>query len=168
MKLTENLRLPLPPADVAVMYGDPRYAQIRGEEMGANDASSRTDGDTAGEFTVSTDLNMPTDRVPDFARKFVGSKVTVREVQTWADPSPDGSRSGTTRLDVVGTPASMTATVTMKPAEGDATDITITGELVAKVPVLGPRLEKAALPYVSRVLKAEQDAAQTYRERSSQ
>ncbi|MFC0674501.1 DUF2505 domain-containing protein [Brachybacterium hainanense] len=164
MKLTETLSLPLPAQDVAAMYADPRYAQVRGEVLGAQSASSRVEGDVAGAFTVSTELSMPTDRVPDIARPFVGSSITVREVQSWSAPQADGARTGTTDLVVVGTPASMTAAVTMTPAQTGTTEIVIDGDLVAKIPVLGKRLEKAALPYVSRVLKAEQKAARTYRE----
>ena len=40
----------------------------------------------------------------------------------------------------------------------------IDGDLVAKIPLLGPRLEKAAIPYVSTVLRAEERSAKTYRE----
>lgn len=167
MKLTETLSLPMPAQDVAAMYADPRYATVRGEVLGAEKASSSVEGDVQAAFTVSTDLSMPTDRVPDIARPFVGSSITVREVQEWSAPQADGSRTGTTHLVVVGTPASMTASVSMTPGAEGTTDIVIDGDLVAKVPVLGKRLEKAAMPYVSRVLKAEQKAARTYRDGAS-
>lgn len=168
MKLTESLNLPLPPQEVAAMYADPRYARVRGEVLGADDARSEVTGDIAGAFRVSTDLTMPTERVPDIARPFVGSSITVREVQDWSAPAPDGSRTGTTNLVVVGTPASMSATVSMTPSGAEETAISIDGDLVAKIPVLGKRLEKAAMPYVSRVLQAEQKAARTYREGGEQ
>lgn len=164
MKLTETLNLPLPAQDVAAMYADPRYAQIRREVLGADEATSSVQGDVAGSFSVSTDLSMPTDKVPDIARPFVGSSITVREVQEWSAPQADGSRTGTTHLVVVGTPASLTASVRMSPAPDGTTDVVIDGDLVAKIPVLGKRLEKAALPYVSRVLQAERKAARTYRD----
>ena len=167
MKLRETLHLPLPARAAAAMYADGQYTAIRRETLGATDASSRVDGDPSGAFTVTTELSLPTDRVPDVVRPFVGSSVTVREVQTWSAPEDDGSRTGTMRLDVVGTPAGLTAALRLRAADEERSEVEIDGDLVAKVPLLGPRLEKAAVPYVSSVLRAEERAAAAYRDRQS-
>src|SRR5699024_641401 len=127
---------------------------------------SQLDGDPADAFTVRTELVMPTDKVPDIARRFVGSSVTIRETQTWSAPEPDGSRSGTMDLEVVGTPAGMKGSMRLVPTGETASRVDIDGDLTAKVPLLGPRLEKAAMPYVSTVLRAEQKSAATYAERA--
>ena len=71
------------------------------------------------------------------------------------------------RLDVVGTPAGLTATLRLQAAAQERSEVQIDGDLVAKVPLLGPRLEKAAVPYVSSVLRAEERSAATYRDRRS-
>ena len=97
MKLRETLNLPLPVRAVATMYADEDYTAIRRETLGANSADSTVDGDPSGAFTVRTELTMPTDRVPDIVRPFVGSSVTIREEQSWSAPAPDGSRTGTMR-----------------------------------------------------------------------
>ena len=167
MKLRETLHLPLPARDAAAMYADEEYTAIRRETLGAADASSQVTGDPDGEFTVNTELSLPTDRVPDVVRPFVGSSVTVKEVQTWSAPASDGSRTGTMRLDVVGTPAGLTATLRLQAADQERSEVQIDGDLVAKVPLLGPRLEKAAVPYVSSVLRAEERSAASYRDRRS-
>ena len=44
-------------------------------------------------------------------------------------------------------------------------DVEIDGDLVAKVPLLGSKIEKAAVPYVSTVLRAEERSAAAYRDR---
>lgn len=67
-------------------------------------------------------------------------------------------------LDVVGTPAGLTATLRLTPTGESTSTVEIDGDLVAKVPLLGPRLEKAAIPYVSTVLRAEERSASTYLE----
>lgn len=164
MKLRETLSLPLAPREAATMYADPEYTEIRRRTLGASAASSTVSGQAEGAFTVSTELSMPTDRVPDMVRPFVGSAVTVREVQEWSAPEADGGRRGTMRLEVAGTPAGMTATLTLAPAGAEGSRVEIDGDLVAKVPLLGPRLEKAAVPYISKVLRAEEKAAATYKE----
>lgn len=164
MKLRETLNLPLSAPAAAEMYADPEYTEIRRRTLGAAKAGSTLEGSPAGAFTVRTELSMPTDRVPDMVRPFVGSSVTIHEEQSWSAPEQDGSRRGTMHLDVVGTPAGLTATLRLTPAGESTSTVEIDGDLVAKVPLLGPRLEKAAIPYVSTVLRAEERSASTYRE----
>ncbi len=162
MKLRETLNLPLSATAAATMYADPEYTAIRRSTLGAKAAESTLDGDPAGAFTVRTELSMPTDRVPDIVRPFVGSSVTIHEVQKWDAPEADGGRRGTTSLEVAGTPAGLTGTLRLLPGEGSSSRVEIEGDLVAKIPLLGPRLEKAAVPYVSTVLRAEERSAATY------
>ncbi|MDN5686689.1 MAG: DUF2505 domain-containing protein [Brachybacterium sp.] len=166
MKLRETLTLPLSARTAATMYADQEYTAIRRETLKATSASSQVDGDPVGAFTVRTELVMPTDKVPDIARRFVGSSVTIRETQTWSAPEPDGSRRGTMDLEVVGTPAGMKGTVRLAPTGEMTSSVDIDGDLVAKVPLLGPRLEKAAVPYVSTVLRAEEKSAAAYADRA--
>lgn len=164
MKLSETMTLPLSPADAARMYADPAYADLRRSALGASDAASSVVGDPAGPFTTTTVLTMPTDRVPEMVRRLVGQSVEVREVQAWQAPEPDGSRRGTIRFDVVGAPASMDGTTTLVPAGEGASHVSIDGELVAKVPLLGRKIEQAALPYISEVLRLEERSAAAYAE----
>lgn len=164
MKLRETLTLPLPASEAAAMYADEAYVEVRRRTLGADAASATVSGAAEGAFMVRSELSMPTDRVPDLVRPFVGSSVTVREEQQWSAPQADGARTGTMRLEVAGTPAGMTATLTLTPQGTDACTVVIDGDLSAKVPLLGPRLEKAAVPYVSTVLRAEERAAASYRE----
>lgn len=164
MKLHERLTLPMSAAAAAAMYADPEYTAIRRSTLGASRAESSVQGDPSGAFTVSTELSMPTDRVPDIVRPFVGSSVTIHETQSWSAPEADGARQGTTRLEVAGTPAGLTGTLRLVPGGDSSSTVEIDGDLVAKVPLLGPRLEKAAVPYVSTVLRAEERSATEYRE----
>ncbi|APX32424.1 hypothetical protein BH708_06465 [Brachybacterium sp. P6-10-X1] len=166
MKLRETLTLPLSARTAATMYADQEYTAIRRETLKATSASSQVDGDPVGAFTVRTELTMPTDKVPDIARRFVGSTITIRETQTWSAPEPDGSRSGTMELEVAGTPAGLKGSLRLAPTGELTCSVDIDGDLVAKVPLLGPRLEKAAVPYVSTVLRAEEKSARTYADRA--
>lgn len=167
MKLRERLHLPLPPQEAAQMYTDPEYTEIRRRTLKATEAEAHREGDPSGAFTVRTELSMPTDRVPDMARPFVGSTVTVHEEQSWSAAEPDGSRTGTMTLKVAGTPAGLTATLRLTPTGESTSDVVIDGEMTAKIPLLGPKLEKAALPYVSTVLRTEERAAAAYRDSRS-
>ena len=167
MRLRETLNLPLSARDVPAMYADGDYTAIRRDVLRASSAESTVEGGSSGAFTVRTELALPTDRVPDIVRPFVGSSVTVREQQSWSAPEEDGSRRGELALEVAGTPASMKATLTLSPAGETSSTVEIAGDLVAKVPLLGARMEKAAVPYVAQVLRAEERAATTYRDSHS-
>lgn len=162
MKLRETLTLPLSAAAAAAMYADPQYTEIRRTTLKATKAESSVQGDPSGSFTVRTELSMPTDRVPDMVRPFVGSAVTIHETQSWSAPEADGGRRGTMTLEVAGTPAGLKGTMRLVPGDESTSSLEIDGDLVAKIPLLGPRLEKAAVPYVSTVLRAEERSARTY------
>lgn len=162
MKLRETLTLPLSATGATAMYTDPAYTAIRRSTLGATRAESTVEGDPSGAFTVRTELSMPTDRVPDMVRPFVGSSVTIHEKQSWSAPDADGGRQGTMTLEVAGTPAGLTGSLRLLPGGEMSSSVEIDGDLVAKVPLLGPRLEKAAVPYVSTVLRAEERSAREY------
>lgn len=165
MKLNETLNLPVSAHAAATMYADEAYADIRRASLGANSATATVTGDPAGAFTVRTEIAMPTDRVPDIARPLVGASLSIVEEQSWSAPAADGSRTGTMKLDVAGTPAGMTASARLS-ANGDAAStVEIDGDLVAKIPLIGSRIEKAAVPYVSRVLRREEQSAAAYQAR---
>lgn len=161
MHLNETLTLPMAPEQAARMYADPQYASLRAQSLDAQAAPSVVQGDPAGAFTVTTELKMPTDRVPDIARRIVGSSVTIRETQEWQAPEADGSRRGTIRFDVAGTPATMTGDTKLA-AAGEGSTLTVDGELTVKVPLVGGKIEQAAMPYVAKVLRREETSAQTY------
>lgn len=167
MRLDETLHLPLRPDAVAAMYADPAYAAVRAETLHAADSSSDITGDPAGAFTATTRLSLPTAGVPDIARRFVGETVTVRETQSWSAPQDGGRRTGTMDIQVEGAPASLSAQLEMMPEGEGGTLVRIAGDLVAKVPLVGGRLEKAALPYVSKILRAEERSAATYAARTA-
>lgn len=162
MHLAESMTLPLAADAAARMYADPSYAQVRRGALEADAASAQVEGSAEAAFTATTTLRMPTDQVPDMVRRFVGQSVEVRETQAWQAPAPDGSREGTIRFDVVGAPASMTGSARMVPVDASSCRVEITGDLVAKVPLLGRKLEQAALPYVSEVLRREERSAATW------
>jgi hypothetical protein len=166
MRLTETMNLPLPPEDVAAMYADPAYADIRGRTLHARSARADVSGDAGGAFTVTTTLELSTDGIPDVARPFVGQSVSILEVQSWETAGEGGARQGTIELKVQGTPASMTGHLELRP-DGESAVVRIDGDLTAKVPLLGGRLEKAAMPYVSKVLHAEERSAAAYRDGAS-
>lgn len=159
MHLTETLHLPVSAPDAVRMYADPGYAQLRRRELEAQEADSRISGSPEGAFTATTTLRMPTEQVPDIVRRFVGQSVQVRETQEWSAPEADGSRRGTIRVEVIGAPATMTGRTRLVPAGDGASRLEIDGDLVAKVPLIGRKIEQTAVPYIGQVLRREERSA---------
>lgn len=108
-----------------------------------------TPGRTAIEATI--------DSPPD-VRSFVGSTLTLTQETVWGDPAPDGSRDGTVSITVDGTPASATGVVHLARGPEGCT-LTYDGDLTVRVPLLGPRIEKAAAPAIHEALAAQARAA---------
>jgi len=136
-----------------------QYAQLRRRELDAQEADSRISGSPEGAFTATTTLRMPTEQVPDIVRRFVGQSVQVRETQEWGAPEADGSRRGTIRFEVIGAPATMTGRTRLVPAGDGASRLEIDGDLVAKVPLIGRKIEQTAVPYIGQVLRREERSA---------
>lgn len=108
---------------------------------------------------------MPTDRFPDFARKLTGERITLVETTTWApEADADGARRGDIRLTVDGAPVSATSTTVVRPDGTGAVEV-VSGEVTAKVPLIGGRIEKAVLPALEAALDAQVD---TYRDWAAQ
>ena len=75
------------------------------ELVGGTLESFAVDGDTAGAFSTTTVRTIPTTRMPDIARKFVGESLKVTQLEAWEAPAADGSRQSNISLKVSGAPA---------------------------------------------------------------
>jgi hypothetical protein len=101
---------------------------------------------------------MPTDQLPDFLRGLTGGTLTILQVETWDPPDGDGGREGTIEVEISGAPVRMSGTPSMVPdgtGDGIETVETIDGDLKARVPLIGGRVERAAEPAVRAAVGAE-------------
>ena len=66
----------------------------------------------AGDRTViTTKRAMSTSGFPEAAKSFVGSKLTIHEVQDWGPAEPDGRRRADIKISIDGAPVALTGTV---------------------------------------------------------
>lgn len=151
-----TLHWPAPPADVVAARCDPDYLDVLCRRTGAVEHDVQVDG-----LRTVVRRVMPTDRFPDFARKLTGERLTLVETTTWhAEPDADGSRRADVSMQVEGAPVTSSATAVVS-AEGDGAVEQVDGQVTAKVPLVGGRIEKAVLPALEAALEAQVDA---YRE----
>ena len=150
MKISRTFQYAAPPAAVFAMMANPAFQARKLEEAGA---LSHTESVTPkGDQTeILTSRVMSTGHFPDFARKLTGPELTVSETILWSPAGGDGSRTGTINIAVGTLPIAMVGTVRMTPT-GDGTEIDVNGDLKARIPLMGGKIEKAAEgPIVSAI-----------------
>lgn len=150
-----TLRWPVAPHQVVRARCDAGYLEALCRRTGAVEHEVQVDG-----LRTVVRRVMPTDRFPDFARKLTGERITLVETTTWqAEADADGARRGEIRLAVDGAPVSALSTTVVRPDGTGAVEV-VSGEVTAKVPLIGGRIEKAVLPALAAGLDAQVD---TYR-----
>jgi hypothetical protein len=108
-----------------------------------------------GGATVRVERSLPPN-VPDAYKKFVGRSIEIAQVEQWAAPAADGTRSATIDLHIKGQPASMIGTIELLPSSGGGSTERIEGELRVAVPFIGKKVEPEVAKVVADALKIEQ------------
>ena len=153
MDLNRTLRWPVAPQQVVRARCDPGYLEALCRRTGAVEHEVVVDG-----LRTMVRRVMPTDRLPDFARKLTGERITLVETTVWQpDADAAGARHGEIRLSVDGAPVSAVSATVIRPDGTGAVEV-VTGQVTAKVPLVGGRIEKAVLPGLEAVLDAQVDA----------
>ena len=162
MRLTARLDYPsADPLEVFTMLADPAFLARTCEATGALSHEVDVAPGAGGATVLTTVRELATDRVPDLVRSLVGQTLTVRRVDTWRAAAADGSRHGSVEVTIVGTPVSMSGTLSLAPAGAGAVE-TVDGELTASVPLIGGRIAKAAEPALRAAIEVEQRVGTTW------
>ena len=155
MRITTSFDYAATPEDVFTMLADPAFQAAKVE---ATHPLSHTESVTPkGEQTeIVTSRVISTDGFPDFAKSMIGPKLRVTETIMWSRASADGSRTGTIDIAIGDAPVAMNGTLRMA-AGGSGTRIDIDGDLKAKLPLVGGRVEKAAERPILGAIEKEQE-----------
>ena len=150
MKITTSGDFAATPERLFAVLADQSFQDGAASEPGA---SSRVE--TRGDRTVVTTVRvLPTDRLPDFARTFVGDTLRLTEVQDWGPPAADGSRTGTLKLTIDGAPVTLDGDVTLVPT-ATGSQQSVRADLRARIPLVGGKVEQAAAPAVKDAIEHE-------------
>lgn len=155
MKLIAQLRFEAQPAAVFAMLTDTDFQSKKCVANGSLSYEVDIVEHLNGGATITTTRVMPTDKAPEYVRAIVGGSLSVHEVDDWAPPAADGSRTGTIEVHITGSPVKVRGRLAMTP-DGSATITSIDGELKAAVPLLGGKIEKAVEPILQAALRVEQ------------
>lgn len=162
MRLNAEIRYDADPAAVSAMLLDTAFQERKCEATGATEHQVQIDEFDDGSAVITTRRTMPTDRVPDFVRGFVGATLEVEQNDDWGAPSADGSREGSMVVEIKGAPVRLTGTLRLAPAPGGGTVETIEGDLKASVPLIGGKIEKAVEPALQAAIKVEQQQGRAW------
>jgi hypothetical protein len=110
---------------------DADYLVAKFEATGFTEVEIITAGPTKVELKRTTEPPLP-----GFAKKVLGGKQHIHEIQLWTDgQSPHATFTG----DSIGTPVKIKGTVTVKP-DGATSVLQIRGEVSVGVPLIGGKI----------------------------
>jgi hypothetical protein len=163
MALSASTTLPHSVESVTAVFVNEDFLRHTSELVGGTLESFAVDGDPAGAFNTTTVRTIPTTRMPELARKFVGESLKVTQLESWSAPAADGSRQSNISLKVAGAPLDVNA-VQRLVAEGGSTRIELEGTVTSSVPLLGGKIADAAEPMVGKALNIQSTQAQAWLE----
>jgi hypothetical protein len=102
---------------------------------------------TAGEAGAGRSLvrrTVPTTDFPDVARRFVGDTLVIVEEVEW-DPREGPTRTGAARMHAEGMPVQLDGRIQLRSSPEGSVEV-VSGEIRARVPLVGGRIEKAIEP----------------------
>lgn len=158
MALSASTRLTYPTDRVFATLVDEGFQEHTAKLVGGSLLKFELTGDPSGECTLEMERTIPTTRLPDIARKIVGETLKVSQVERWSAPDALGSRTAEIEISVSGVPVSAQAREVLVPEEG-STRVQVEGEVKSSIPLLGPKIAKAAEPMVSKALNMQAEQA---------
>jgi hypothetical protein len=161
VRLKAEIRYDADPEAVFAMLTDVAFQERKLEATKALSYEVEVEADDAGGARITTRRTMPTDRIPDVVRSAVGPTLEIVQVEDWGPGDADGAREGTLRVEVTQAPVRLTGTLRLGPQNGGTLEI-VDGDLKARIPLIGGKMERAAEPAVMAAIEAEERTGQAW------
>ena len=154
MALSTSASLPASVERIVELFSSEDFVRQVSEAAGGTLESYTVTGDTSGAFSTVVVRSMPTDRLPDLARKFVGAQLNLQQQEEWSAPAADGSREVQISAKISGAPVEAKA-VQRIVAEGESTRIDLEGSVTSSIPLFGNKIVQAAEPALGKALNLQ-------------
>lgn len=151
--VTFDMTYDAPLAAVTSMLADPAFREA---VCDAQHATSRSVSISGIPGTVDVSFTQRTEGVPSFAKKFVGSTITVRQHETWST-----TQAATLDLDA-GVPIATIKGAVAVAERGAQTIETVTLDITVKVPLVGGKLEGLVADMMRKALTKEYGVGKAY------
>lgn len=160
MKIAEQWVYPASERDVYAMIVDPSFQESKCEATRAIDYSVQIQPAGGGD-TVVTRRTMSTASFPSQFKSLVGDTLEIIETQAWGASGSDGTRLADLTVQIKGLPIGLTGTLSAEPS-GVTTVMQVCGELKARIPLIGAKIEQAAAPSIVSAIESEADTGKKY------
>jgi hypothetical protein len=148
-RIVHELTYDAPLADVAAMLADPAFREEVCVYIRATRHSVSIEGVQGDPMKVLIEYSQPTDRVPSFAKKFVGSEVDIRQSETWTS-----AEHGDIHVTIPGKPGQLTGTAVLTEKDGVTTE-TVTLDITVKIPLVAGKIEQLIGKIFGSAMRAE-------------
>ncbi|HWC23263.1 MAG TPA: DUF2505 domain-containing protein [Flexivirga sp.] len=159
MKIEETWNYDAPAEQVFQMLLDPAFQEAKCAATGALSHSVSIKDETSG-HVIETHREMATDGLPENVARIVGKTLNIIEIQRWGQSAEDGSRTADIDVSLSGLPINFVGHIQLRP-EDHLTTMHVLGDLRARIPLVGKKVETASAPAISGGVQIE---AQTGRE----
>ena len=148
-RIVQELKYDAPLADVAAMLADPAFREAVCVATKATRHSVTVDGVQGDPMKVVIEYAQPTERVPGFAKKFVGSEVDIRQEETWTS-----LEHADVHVTIPGKPGEMVGTAVLAEKDGVTTE-TVTLDITVRIPLVAGKIEGLIGKILGSALRAE-------------
>ena len=160
MKISATFDYAATPHEVFAMLADEEFQTRKCAATGAlrHSVSISAQGDRT---VIISSRDLPTKDFPDFVKSLVGATLAVTETQDWGPAGQDGARQGTLTVEIAGAPIDLAGTLSLAPAGGGSVE-SLDGDLKARIPLIGAKIEKAAAPAIESAIRVERETGQAW------
>ena len=132
---------------VAAMLLDPSFREAVCDYQGVLRRSASV-GPAGGGQKLVLDFAHGVDRVPSFARKFVGDEIPIHQEETWTGPQAD------VHVTIPGKPGDMTGAIRLA-QRGDEVVQTVGLQVKVGIPLVGGKIEELIAGLLGKAFRAE-------------
>ncbi len=148
-KLRHQMTYDAPLIEVAAMLSDPVFRENVCRNQRATSFSVEIEGNVDAK-AVRIEMDQPTDRVPAFAKKFIGETTTIIQSENWTSP-----HHANVTIGIPGKPGEINGTASLAEADGVTTE-TVELEVKVKIPLVAGKIEELLAKLLGSALRAEE------------
>ncbi|GAA3539907.1 DUF2505 domain-containing protein [Nocardioides daeguensis] len=148
-RLVHEMTYDAPAIEVAAMLSDPVFRETVCRNQRATSYTVEIEGNVDAK-AVRIEMEQPTDKVPAFAKKFIGATTTIVQTETWASPL-----TATITVGIPGKPGEINGTATLVETDG-VTKETVELEIKVKIPLVAGKIEELLAKLLGSALRAEE------------
>ena len=132
-----------------------QYWRDRLDEVGGPGATLDQVTTGPGTISVAMSQSIPAEHLPSIVSKVRPGDLVIKRTETWGTLDGDHAE-GTFTAEVVGAPATISGTQTLK-ADGSRANVQVEGKAEVRIPLIGGKIENAIADEVLRLIAKEQE-----------